>query len=177
MLNRDGHMTQIIRTYDEREVPPRVMLMHAWQEHLEMPELVKKVYESCQRWKVSKLLIENKAVGRPVATELRKMYSGKDFGVQLEDPGSIDKMARLYSVQHLFEEKLVYCPNYAWADEVIDQCMRFPKAKHDDLVDTVSMAMRFLRRSGFIMREDEVQDDFEDALQFSGKPPEPLYGI
>ena len=177
MINRDGHMSQIIRTYDEREVPPRVMLMHAWQEHLEMPELVKKVYESCLRWKVSKLLIENKAVGRPVATELRKMYSGKNFSVQLEEPGSIDKMARLYSVQHLFEEKLVHCPNYAWADEVIDQCMRFPKAKHDDLVDTVSMAMRYLRRSGFIMREDEVQDDFQDALQYSGTPPQPLYGI
>jgi predicted phage terminase large subunit-like protein len=133
MLGKDGHLQQITRTYDEREVPPRIMLMHAWQEHLEMPELVAKVSESCARWKVSRLLIENKSVGMPVARELRRMYSGKNFGVQLEDPGSVDKMSRLYSVQHLFEEGLVYCPDKAWADEVISQCMRFPKAKHDDL--------------------------------------------
>ena len=177
MLGKDGHLQQITRTYDEREVPPRIMLMHAWSEHLEMPELIRKISETCIRWKVSRLLIENKSVGMPVARELRRMYSGKNFGVQLEDPGSIDKMSRLYSVQHLFEEGLVYCPDKAWADEVISQCMRFPKAKHDDLVDTVSMAMRYLRRSGFILRPDEVQESFEDSRQHTGKPPEPLYGI
>ena len=174
MLGKDGY--HIVRTYDEKEVPPRIMLMYAWQQHLEMPELIQKVSDTCQRWKVSRLLIENKSVGMPVARELRRMYSGKNFGVQLEDPGSIDKMARLYSVQHLFEEGLVYCPDKAWADEVISQCMRFPKAKHDDLVDTVSMAMRYLRRSGFILRTDEVSQDYEDSRQHLGRQPEPLYG-
>ena len=174
MLGKDGY--HIVRTYDEKEVPPRIMLMYAWQEHLEMPELIDKVADTCTRWKVSRLLIENKSVGMPVARELRRMYSGKNFGVQLEDPGSIDKMARLYSVQHLFEEGLVYCPDKAWADEVISQCMRFPKAKHDDLVDTVSMAMRYLRRSGFILRTDEVSQDYEDSRQHLGRQPEPLYG-
>jgi len=116
-------------------------------------------------------------VGMPIARELRRMYSGRDFGVQLEDPGSIDKMSRLYSVQHLFEEGLVYCPDKAWADEVISQCMRFPKAKHDDLVDTVSMAMRYLRRSGFILRTDEVAQDYEDSRHHMGRAPEPLYGV
>jgi len=175
MLGKNGY--HIVRTYDEKEVPPRIMLIHAWQEHLEMPDLITKVSESCQKWKVSKLLIENKSVGMPVARELRRMYAGRDFGVQLEDPGSIDKMSRLYSVQHLFEEGLVYCPDKAWADEVISQCMRFPKAKHDDLVDTVSMAMRYLRRSGFILRTDEVSQAYDDARQHDGRPPEPLYGV
>jgi predicted phage terminase large subunit-like protein len=176
VLNKNGHVQQVIRTYDEREVPPNIMLMHAWQAHLEMPELVKKVAETCKRWKVDRILIENKAVGMPVATELRRMYAGGDFGVQLEDPGSIDKMARLYSVQHLFEEGLVYCPDKAWADEVISQCMRFPKAKHDDLVDTVSMAMRYLRRTGMILRQEEVQSDYDSARIHTGSPPVPLYG-
>jgi len=176
MIGKDGHAGQIIRTYDEREVPPRVMMMHAWSKHLEMPDLVKLVSDTCLRWKVSVLLIENKTVGRPVARELQRMYGGRHFGVQLEDPGSIDKQARLYSVQHLFEEGLVYCPDTDWADEVINQCMRFPKAKHDDLVDTVSMAMRYLRRTGFAVRQEEVQEDFEMSRQHLGRPPEPLYG-
>ena len=177
MMARDGHMTHVIRTYDEREVPPRIMMMHGWQANLEMPELVDKVGQTCIRWQVSKLLIENKTVGLPVARELRRMYSGRHFGVQLVDPGSIDKVARLYSVQHLFEEGLVYCPDKDWADEVINQCMRFPKAKHDDLVDTVSMAMRYLRQSGFILRPDEVQDDYEQSRLHTGGSPQPLYGI
>jgi len=80
-------------------------------------------------------------------------------------------------VQHLFEEGLVYCPDKDWADEVINQCMRFPKAKHDDLVDTVSMAMRYLRQSGFILRPDEVQDDYEQSRLHTGGSPQPLYGI
>ena len=174
MLGKNGY--HLVRTYDEKEVPPRVMLMHAWTEHLEMPELVKKVSESCLRWKVSLLLIENKTVGRPVARELQRMYSGRHFGVQLEDPGSIDKQARLYSVQHLFEEGLVYCPDKDWSQKVIDQCIRFPKGRHDDLVDTVSMAMRYLRRVGFAIRADEVQEDYEMSRQHIGADPAPLYG-
>jgi len=177
MLNRDGHMTHVLRTYDEKEVPPRIMMMHAWAKHLEMPELVTEVAQTCLRWKVQTILIEDTTVGKPVARELRRMYSGKNFGVQMEPVGSIDKRARLYSVQHLFEEGLVYCPDKAWADEVISQCMRFPKAKHDDLVDSVSMAMRYLRRTGFALMQDEIQEMYEDSRQHTGRPPEPLYGI
>ena len=42
--------------------------------------------------------------------------------------------------------------------------------------DTVSMAMRYLRRSGFILRTDEVAQDYEDSRHHVGRAPEPLYG-
>ena len=80
-------------------------------------------------------------------------------------------------MQHLFEDKLVYAPDKAWADEVIQQCARFPKAKHDDLVDTVSMAMRYLRRSGLIQRAEEVQEDYNQERTHHGAPPPPLYSV
>ena len=87
----------------------------------------------------------------------------------------MDKTARLYSIQHIFSEGLVYAPDKSWADAVITQSASFPKAKHDDLVDTVSMALRYLRKTGMIARPEEVQYDRNQEMQHRGKPPPPLY--
>ena len=83
------------------------------------------------------LLVENKASGHSVAQELRRVYGYDEFAVQLIDPKGVDKLARLYSIQHLFAEGLIYAPDRSWADAVITQAAQFPRAKHDDLVDTV----------------------------------------
>ena len=143
-----------------------------------MHDLVQKVSETCRKLKVDVLLIENKAAGFSVAQEIRRMYGHERFGVHMFDPKSQDKLARLYSVQHLFAEGLVYAPNKQWADMVITQVGQFPKAKHDDLVDTVSMAMRHLRDTGAIMRGEEWEADNESRFTFKGNNTyEPLYPI
>jgi hypothetical protein len=65
-----------------------------------------------------------------------------------------------------------------WADMVITQVGQFPKGKHDDLVDTVSMAMRHLRDTGSILRPEEWRAEAEDALSFKGNASLPsLYPI
>jgi len=156
---------------------PKAMLVYAWQERLAFGDLVQKIAQTCTRFPISRVLIEDKAAGIPVATELRRLYANKGFAVQLDNPGSTDKTSRLYSVQHLFEEKMVYAPDKSWADEVITQCQKFPKSKHDDLVDTVSMAMRYLRKTGLIQRAEEAQEEFDISRQHTGAPPAPLYGI
>jgi predicted phage terminase large subunit-like protein len=172
--NRHGKLVEYQRGYTE--MAPRVMLMYAWQGRYELHDLVLKVAETCRKMKVDTLLIENKAAGHSVAQEMRRMYGIEKFGVHMFDPKSQDKLARLYSVQHLFAEGLVYAPNKQWAEMVITQVGQFPKAKHDDLVDTVSMAMRHLRDSGAIMRGDEWQADANDRVAFKGNNNwEPLY--
>jgi predicted phage terminase large subunit-like protein len=154
------------------------MLMYAWQGRFELHDLVLKVSDTCRKMKVDTLLIENKAAGHSVAQEIRRMYGGEKFGVHMFDPKSQDKLARLYSVQHLFAEGLVYAPIKQWAEMVITQVGQFPKGKHDDLVDTVSMAMRHLRDTGAIMRGEEFQLGVDDSLAFKGnKQWEPLYPI
>jgi predicted phage terminase large subunit-like protein len=109
------------------------MLMGAWQERLELSELVTKVASTCRKFKVDKLLVESKASGLSVAQELRRLYGAEDWAVQLINPGSLDKLARVYSIQHLFSEGMIFAPDRAWADMVIRQCETFPKGKHDDL--------------------------------------------
>ena len=172
---RAGKPFLIERTY--KQPHPKVMLIYGWQERLEFSKLVEKVNDTASKYQVDRILVENKAAGIPVAAELRRLYSNKRYGVQLDDPGSSDKVSRLYSIQHLFEERLVYAPDKDWADEVIQQCIRFPKAKHDDLVDTVSMAMRYLRRTGQLQRAEEVQEEHETERMHQGAPPPPLYEV
>jgi len=174
--NRHGERVSYERQYTE--TAPRVMLMHAWQGRYELHDLVLKVSDTCRRLKVDTLLIENKAAGHSVAQEIRRMYGHEQFGVHMFDPKSQDKLARLYSVQHLFAEGLVFAPARQWAEMVITQVGQFPKGKHDDLVDTVSMAMRHLRETGAIMRGDEFKAELEDSLAFKGNNQwTPLYPV
>jgi hypothetical protein len=130
-----------------------------------------------RKFKVDKLLIENKAAGISVAQELRRLFNHVDFAVQLVDPKSQDKLARVYSIAHLFAEGLIYAPDRAWADNVIKQCEIFPKGKNDDLVDTVSMALKHLRETGLLVRGAEWTADIEAQMQHTGSPPAPLYSV
>ena len=93
------------------------------------------------------------------------------------DPKGIDKRSRVYAIQHMFSEGLIYAPNKQWAEKVIVQCGMFPKAKHDDLVDTVSMALSHLRSSGILQRGEEVTDQLRQSMMHEGKAPEPLYPV
>lgn len=159
------------------EGAPKLMLMHAWNVRLEFHELIEKVAHTCKQLKVDKLLIENKAAGISVAQEMRRLYSGQGWAVQLSDPKSSDKYSRLISIQHLFAEGLVFAPDTEWAQEVVNQVGSFPKGKHDDLVDTVSMAVRHLRDLGMLTRSSERADELDALKVYPGKGPQPLYPV
>jgi predicted phage terminase large subunit-like protein len=173
VIDRLGNPEIAERTYIEGA--PKVMLMHAWTERLEINPLVQKIEKTCRVLKVDKLLIENKASGISVSQELRRIYQDVPFTVQLCDPKSQDKYARLYSVQNVFAEGIVYAPDRSWADKVITQCALFPKAKHDDLVDTVSGALRHLREIGMITRKEERSAEIAREKTKFGKGPTALY--
>lgn len=130
------------------------------------------------RFPVDKLIIELKASGHSVAQELQRLYglqgnfAIEGINVTAKDG---DKVARLYSVQHLFADEMVYAPDRRFArDLMIKQVSMFPKGAHDDLVDSCSHALRYLRNSGLLKRSDEVARDEYEAARF--RPRErPLY--
>ncbi len=148
---------------------PAVIVMNAWTERLELHELVAKVARTAKALKVDKLLIEGKAAGHSVAQEIQRLYTNATFSVQLYDPKSQDKMARLYSVQHLFAEGLIYAPDTEWARTVIKQVGQFPKGRSDDLVDCTSMGLRTLRDMGLLQREPEVLEEMESLKAYPGR--------
>jgi predicted phage terminase large subunit-like protein len=174
IIGPDGEPIRQNSTYSE--FAPRVMCMYAWTDRLELHDLVNKVAETCVRMKVDTLLIENKAAGISVAQEIRRLYTRERFGVELFDPKSQDKAARLYSVQHLFAEGIVSGPDRPWMDEVIKQVGQFPKGKHDEYVDLTSMGLRKLRDMGLLIRQPEREAEIEQERAYVGRQ-EPLYSV
>ena len=158
----------------------KIMLVWAWQERLDLHSLVKKAAQTCKDFKVDRLLIEAKASGISVAQEIRRLYLNESWGVQLINPGNLDKVARAYSVQHLFSEGMIWAPYHgdqprSWVEPVMRQMASFPKATHDDLTDSATMALRHLRDVGFAVRSAEIEEEIDRSLTYRGKPPAPLY--
>jgi len=155
---------------------PKILLAYAWDEHLELHDLVKKVHETCVKYKVNQLVIENKASGISVAQEIRRLFSREKYGVELFDPKSQDKAARLISVQHIFAEGMIWAPDKEWADKVIKQVGQFPKSKNDEFVDLTSMGLRKLRDMGLLVRQPEREADIEAEKAYRGRE-QALYSV
>lgn len=177
---------------------PKVMLVWAWTDRKELHGidverlpgesdaallerqrqnwgLCEIVADYCNRFKVNLLRIEAKAAGLSAAQELRKLYANEYWGVEVFSPKG-DKVSYAYAVQHLLADGSVYAPFHhrAYAQKVIDQCAIFPKGAHDDLVDTTTQGLLWLRDRGFLTRRDETELMRQDEM----RPPKrrkPLY--
>lgn len=129
--------------------------------------LVEWVAYECRRNNVETLLIENKASGQSVAQEFRRLYSEEKWQVRLMDPGSQDKRARAYAVQHLFADGMIEAPASVddegnilfrdWAQMLITEASQFRGigGEEDNLVDSLTQALKFLRDRGYAVRKDE----------------------
>lgn len=147
----------------------KLMLMYAWAERLELHQLVNKVAETCDRYHVGRLLIENTAAGKPADQELRRLYARKTWGVELINTGRLDKVARAHSVVHLFTEGMIFAPDTAWAQDIINECASFPHGAHDDRVDSVVMALKWLRERGIAQRTDEADAAIVDLMSYKSR--------
>lgn len=182
-MERDK-MSQVARP---REGRPKIMLIWAWQERLQFHDLFQKVLDTCtvdktrkDGFKVDRLLIESKASGQSIGQELYRLVRGTgQFGIDLIDPKRYgDKIARVQSIQHLFADGMIYAPDRAYADMVINQCAVFPRGSHDDLVDSTSQALRYMRDQGFALRRAEHRIAAEEELRYtSPSSNQPLYPV
>ena len=169
----------------------RAMLMYAWQKRLplngrvvtarpdELPIMFKQRKESewglvdwiadtCTRYKVKRLLIEDKSRGHDVANEIRRLHNRENWGVQLINPVG-DKVSRAHSVVPLFTDGGVWAPDTKWADLVITNCERFPKDVHDDLIDSCTQFLNWARENEILVRADEMSASLEESTLFKNK--------
>lgn len=172
----DVYGNPVRNTESYSEYAPQVIMLYAWQDHLALHDLVERVEHTCLRYKADHLLIENKASGISVAQEIRRLMSRAAFGVELFDPKSQDKMARLISVQHLFAEGMIHTPEREWSNMVMEQVEQFPRGRHDEFVDLCSMGLRKLRDMGLLVRQAEREAEIESDKQYIGRQ-EPLYAV
>lgn len=117
------------------------------------PDLKQLVYELNTRWRPSTILIENKASGISLVQELASIgLPVALYNVSRGRAGSSnDKIERLSSVLPLIRAGRMHIPTRVqgeWADKLRQQLCCFPQVTHDDLVDTITMALTYYRRLG-----------------------------
>jgi len=170
----------------------RIMLVHAWRKHLQFsgPRNEQKPNESkeawvrrtqstwglmewvqytCERFKVDRLLIEGKASGLSAGQELQNRYGRLDFAVQL-CPVKGDKVARALAVQATFSQLMIYAPERDWAQMVIDEMAQFPLGKYDDLTDSATQALKYLRDTGMAETDHEVSAQEAERVMHRPRP-------
>jgi phage terminase large subunit-like protein len=60
------------------------------------------------------------------------------------------------SVAPLFEAGLVWYPETAWAEEVIEEMAAFPFGEHDDHCDAATQALMRFRQGGFLTHPEDL---------------------
>ena len=158
-----------------------VMLLDCWQEHLKYPDLRPKVIEEFEvvygegrdRKLVDLILVEDKSAGISLIQDLQQAH----LPVHAYNPGRADKIQRLSIVANIIKAGRVWIPESDsnpgfvkdWAEGAISQICSFPEGvEHDEFVDCISQALRYLRDGGWISidaqpREEIEPEDIDDA--------------
>ncbi len=140
--------------------PLCAMLLDCWTDHLAYPDLKPKLLEDYTAVygepgkRVDLVLIEEKASGQSLIQDLGRAH----VQVRGYNPGKLDKVQRVHLISNIIAAGRVYLPESTkkkgyvrdWAEPFVQQVCSFPETSHDDYVDTMSQALRYLRDAGFL---------------------------
>jgi predicted phage terminase large subunit-like protein len=143
--------------YNEEEGDrPSIILLDAFKDRMEFPELKEVALKQYREWKPDSFLVEKKAAGAPLIQELRRMGIPVD---EFTPTRGNDKIARLNAVTDLFASGAVWVPDRRWAKDVVEEVVAFPVGEHDDYVDTMTQALLRFRNGGFISLPSDEPDE------------------
>ena len=136
---------------------PNIILLDSIKDRFEFPELRRTALDQYKYWNPDMVIVEQKASGTPLTHELRQM----DIPVMTFTPSrGNDKHVRVNSCAPLFEAGLIWAPKHEqFAEEVIEECASFPYGDHDDLVDSMTMAIMRFRQGGFLPHPEDYEDE------------------
>jgi predicted phage terminase large subunit-like protein len=143
--------------FETEEDGQNIILLDAFKDRYEFPELRRVAYEQYLQWKPDMVIIEAKASGLPLTHELRAM----DIPVINFTPSrGNDKHVRVNSVAPLFESGKIWAPMHEhFAQEVIEECAAFPFGEHDDYVDSTTQAIMRIRQGGMVRHPEDYKDE------------------
>jgi predicted phage terminase large subunit-like protein len=128
-----------------------LILLDSFKDRMEFPELKKVALEHYHSWNLDSrpvsVIVEKKASGAPLIYELRAM--GVPVGEFTPSKGN-DKISRVNAVADIFASGMVWVPPTRWAEELMDEVAAFPVGEHDDLVDSMTLALMRFRQGGYI---------------------------
>jgi len=142
--------------YPEEGGKPNIILLDSVKDRFDFPELRREALEQYKYWQPDMVIVEQKASGTPLTHELRNM----DIPVMTFTPSrGNDKHVRVNSCAPLFEAGLIWAPDEQFAEEMIEECASFPYGDHDDLVDSMTMAVMRFRQGGFLPHPEDYEDE------------------
>jgi len=141
--------------FPDQDSGANLILLDAVKGRYEFPELRRKALEQFKYWNPESVIVEAKASGLPLTYELRQM----DIPVSTFTPSKgNDKHVRVNTCAPLFESGMIWAPEQKFAEEVIEECAAFPHGDHDDLVDSMTMAVMRFRQGGLIKHPEDYKD-------------------
>ncbi len=113
-------------------------LIDVFRERVDYPTLKEKMLALTRKHSPNEVLIEDAGAGTALIQELRRM--GKSAIAVKPDK---DKITRMSIESTKFESGSVYFPEHAsWLAEVEAELFSFPNGRHDDIVDSISQALK-----------------------------------
>ena len=141
---------------EEEHNSAQLILLDAFKERMEFPELKASALVHYKEWEPDAFIVEKKSAGAPLIQELRAM----GIPVQEFSPSrGNDKTVRVNAVSDLFASGKVWAPDTRWAREVIEEIASFPVGEHDDFVDTTTQALLRFRQGNFIQLDSDLKDE------------------
>lgn len=121
----------------------RYHVVDVWREKVEFPDLVRAVVAAHEWYQPSAILVEDASAGTQLIQQLRQ--SALPI---ITVPALGSKVSRAEAITPIFESGRVTLPIDApWLHEFIEEHVAFPHGKHDDQVDTTSMALARLSQT------------------------------
>jgi predicted phage terminase large subunit-like protein len=158
-------------------------LLDLWRGKVEFPELIKQIHT--EHTKISGIygvkpliLIEDKASGQSAIQTLKRPYYYNDIKlpslpcVAWKNEGNLSKEARADNITAFVEAGQVFLPrNAGFTQDFVDEHSKFPNGKHDDRVDTSTMALIRLGDLSKITKMDVIGLDNNKKIVYDGIDP------
>lgn len=141
---------------------PNVMLISVYNKKRDYQMMRREVTHLYNHYQPDQAVCEYKQSGITLVQDLQRA----GIPILKFTPDS-DKVARAHAVVPFFESGRVHYPQGKWwAEAMVDQCASFPFGKHDDMVDTMTLALLRLKQ-GFLLHakgdpyapEDDLDED------------------
>lgn len=165
--------------------PMCVMVIDAWHDRLQYPDLRPKVVEEYKMSygdgkegkRVDLILVEDKSAGISLIQDLQRAH----LPVRAYNPGKADKVQRLNIVSNIIAAGRVWIPESSqrkgfvrdWAEGFVSQICSFPETTHDDYVDACTQALRYLRDAGWLEIDPPPVYDDDDYDAYRPKRENP----